>query len=69
MATATATAQNSRDDFAAMLDETFGGPNGLNEGSVVKGIIVAIEKDMAIIDVAIGAARVAHDAGSVRGLE
>ena len=51
MATATATAQNSREDFAAMLDETFGGPNGMNEGSVVKGIITAIEKDMAIIDV------------------
>ena len=51
MATATATAQNSREDFAAMLDETFGGPNGMNEGSVVKGMIVAIEKEMAIIDV------------------
>ena len=48
---ATATAQNpSREDFAAMLDELFQTGN-LQEGSVIKGIVVGIEKDMAVIDV------------------
>ena len=49
MATATATAP-SREDFAALLEESFGGGNAL-EGSVIKGTVVGIEKDMAIIDV------------------
>jgi len=40
----------SRDDFASLLDESFGAEATV-EGSVVKGIITAIEKDMAIIDV------------------
>src|SRR6202000_878197 len=40
----------SRDDFAAMLDECFAGGN-LQESSVIKGKVVAIEKDMAVIDV------------------
>ncbi|WP_011582916.1 MULTISPECIES: 30S ribosomal protein S1 [Chelativorans] len=40
----------SRDDFASLLDESFSGRDAV-EGSVVKGIITAIEKDMAIIDV------------------
>ena len=40
----------SRDDFAAMLDESFAGGN-LQESSVIKGTVVAIEKDMAVIDV------------------
>ena len=40
----------SREDFAAMLDASFGESDAL-EGSVVKGIVVAIEKDMAVIDV------------------
>ena len=40
----------SRDDFAALLDESFSESRSA-EGSVVKGIITAIEKDMAIIDV------------------
>ncbi|WP_157016240.1 30S ribosomal protein S1 [Mesorhizobium xinjiangense] len=40
----------TRDDFAALLDESFGESNAA-EGSVVKGTITAIEKDMAIIDV------------------
>ena len=35
----------SRDDFAAMLDESFSGGN-LQESSVIKGRVVAIEKDM-----------------------
>lgn len=38
------------DDFAAMLDESFSAAAPL-EGSVVKGTIVAIENDLAIIDV------------------
>jgi small subunit ribosomal protein S1 len=49
MATATAAAP-SREDFAAMLDESFETGN-LHEGSVIKGIVVGIEKDMAVIDV------------------
>jgi len=50
MATATASATPSREDFAKMLDESFshGSPQ---EGTVVKGKIVGIEKDMAVIDV------------------
>src|SRR5579863_8061050 len=40
----------TRDDFAALLDEALGGRHFL-EGSVVKGQVVAIEKDFAIIDV------------------
>ena len=40
----------SREDFAALLDESFGKSDAL-EGSVIKGIVVAIEKDMAVIDV------------------
>jgi small subunit ribosomal protein S1 len=49
MATATAAAP-TREDFAAMLDEAFGQGN-LQEGTVVKGKVVAIEKDLAVIDV------------------
>ncbi len=40
----------SREDFAAMLDASFGEADAL-EGSVIKGIVVAIEKDVAVIDV------------------
>ena len=40
----------TREDFAALLDESMSGSD-LNEGSVVKGRIVAIEKDLAVIDV------------------
>jgi small subunit ribosomal protein S1 len=49
MATATSTAP-TREDFAAMLEESFtsGSPQ---EGQVVKGIVVGIEKDLAVIDV------------------
>lgn len=40
----------SRDDFAALLEESFSdGHSG--EGQVVRGLVTAIEKDMAIIDV------------------
>jgi len=40
----------TRDDFAAMLEESFE-RNSAEEGSVVKGTIVGIENDLAIIDV------------------
>ncbi len=40
----------TRDDFAAMLNEAMGGETAF-EGTVVKGIITAIEKDLAVIDV------------------
>ena len=40
----------TRDDFAALLDESFS-ENEAFEGSVVKGIVVAIEKDVAVIDI------------------
>jgi len=40
----------SREDFAAMLDESFSA-NDAFEGSVVKGKVVAIEKDVAVIDI------------------
>ena len=40
----------SKDDFLAMLDETLA-DDVAYEGNVVKGRIIAIEKDMAIIDV------------------
>ena len=45
-----ATATPSREDFAAMLEESFTQGN-LQEGSVIKGKVVGIEKDVAIIDV------------------
>src|SRR5262245_62313123 len=40
----------TRDDFAALLSESFGSDSPF-EGSVVKGKITAIEKDLAVIDV------------------
>ncbi len=40
----------SRDDFEALLDESMGGGD-FAEGTVVKGLVAAIEKDFAIIDV------------------
>ena len=39
----------SREDFASLLDESFSKSDSL-EGSVIKGIIIAIEKDMAVVD-------------------
>ncbi|HWK88281.1 MAG TPA: 30S ribosomal protein S1 [Xanthobacteraceae bacterium] len=46
-----ATAQNpSREDFAALLEESYGS-HDVQEGSVVKGRVVAIEKDIAVIDI------------------
>jgi small subunit ribosomal protein S1 len=40
----------SRDDFAALLDESLGGRD-FHEGAVVHGKVVAVEKDFAVIDV------------------
>jgi small subunit ribosomal protein S1 len=40
----------SHAEFAALLDEALTG-TGLQEGSVIKGIVVSIEKDVAVIDV------------------
>src|SRR5439155_421751 len=50
MAIATQSAAPTREDFAKMLEESFtqGSPQ---EGSVVKGTVVGIEKDLAVIDV------------------
>ncbi|MBA3678024.1 MAG: 30S ribosomal protein S1 [Sphingosinicella sp.] len=44
-------ANPTRDDFAALLNETLGGENEGFEGRVVKGTVTAIENDMAVIDV------------------
>jgi len=47
---ATQTSAPTREDFTALLNETYGEDEAF-EGSVVKGKVVAIEKDMAVIDV------------------
>src|SRR5665811_5450 len=46
----TSIAQPSHDEFAALLEESLAG-TALQEGSVVKGTVVSIEKDVALIDV------------------
>jgi len=45
-----AAASPSREDFAKLIDESFGDGH-LQEGAVVKGTVVAIERDLAVIDV------------------
>ena len=40
----------SREDFAALLEDSFTHGN-LQEGAVIKGTVVGIEKDLAVIDV------------------
>jgi small subunit ribosomal protein S1 len=45
-----AQAQPTREDFAALLEESFA-RSDLVEGTVVKGRVVAIEKDVAVVDV------------------
>ena len=47
---AIAAAMPSREDFAALLEESFT-QGHLQEGAVVKGTVVGIEKDLAVIDV------------------
>jgi small subunit ribosomal protein S1 len=51
MATATSSATPTREDFAQLLEESFAQGATPQEGSVVKGLVVGIEKDMAVIDV------------------
>src|SRR4051794_36346921 len=48
--TAAAKLAPTREDFAALLDESYG-ENEAFEGSVIKGTVVAIEKDVAVIDI------------------
>jgi small subunit ribosomal protein S1 len=50
MAVATQQRSPSREDFAALLEESFRRAE-IQEGSVVKGTVVAIEKDVAVIDI------------------
>ena len=45
------TAFPTRDDFAALLNDSLGGEDGGFEGRVVKGTVTAIENDLAVIDV------------------
>ena len=45
------TAHPTRDDFAALLNESLGGEDQGFEGRVVTGTVTAIENDMAVIDV------------------
>jgi len=45
------TAFPTRDEFAALLNESLGGEDESFEGKVVKGIVTGIENDMAVIDV------------------
>ncbi len=42
--------QPTREDFAALLEESFA-TSDLAEGTVVKGTVIAIEKDVAVVDV------------------
>ena len=44
-------AHPTRDDFAALLNESLGGEDQGFEGRVVTGTVTAIENDMAVIDV------------------
>ena len=47
----------TRDDFAAMLNESLGGEDQGFEGRVVKGTVTAIENDLAVIDVGLKSRR------------
>tara|TARA_Y100000590_G_scaffold464890_1_gene635503 strand:+ start:371 stop:2107 length:1737 start_codon:yes stop_codon:yes gene_type:complete len=46
----TITSENPKEDFAKLLEESLGSQNRI-EGTVVKGTIVAIENDNAVVDV------------------
>jgi small subunit ribosomal protein S1 len=50
MASANAQRAPSREDFAALLEESYGKSEAF-EGTVVRGHVVAIEKDVAVIDI------------------
>src|SRR5271165_1602317 len=49
-ATAESISAPSHDEFAALLEESFEGRSPA-EGSVIRGLIVAIENDYAVVDV------------------
>lgn len=53
-ATARQLATPTKDDFAALLDESIGAKNRF-EGHVVTGIIIGVENDVAIIDIGLKA--------------
>jgi small subunit ribosomal protein S1 len=70
-ATQMASASPTRDDFAKLIEESFSDGH-LQEGSVVKGTVVGIEKDMAVIDVGLkteGRVAVREFSGPGRGAE
>lgn len=48
--TVTDSMSSAREEFAAMLEASFK-TNSLEEGSIIKGRIIGIEKDLAIIDI------------------
>jgi small subunit ribosomal protein S1 len=50
MATATQAVHTEKENFAALLEESLGGSGGL-EGSVLKGRVLRIDGDFAVIDV------------------
>ena len=50
MSSAQNTLSPTTDDFASMLEASFE-RNSMTEGSVVKGIVTGIEKDVALVDV------------------
>jgi small subunit ribosomal protein S1 len=52
--TTQSTGNSARDEFAALLDESFGGGEAI-EGSVVKGTVVGIENDVVVVDVGLKA--------------
>ena len=61
----------TREDFARLIDESFSDGH-VQEGSVVKGTVVAIERDMAVIDVGLkteGRVAMREFAGPGRGNE
>src|SRR5687768_12842822 len=39
------------DDFAAMLAESLGQEGGVKEGEILRGTVIAVNKDFAIVDV------------------
>ena len=41
----------SRDDFMALLEESFGARGGLTEGKVISATIVSIENDFVLVDI------------------
>jgi len=66
-----AAAAPTREDFAKLIEESFSDGH-LQEGSVVKGTVVGIEKDLAVIDVGLkteGRVAMREFAGPGRGSE